>query len=99
MDDILTDTKNNLEQYAADRQLTAEAEAIRQEALELLSQLAALDPAPADAPPEEFDPLQSRRHTADDPFSRGSVVFGSDPNCGKWIAVSPETLVSLEDTQ
>ena len=99
MDDMLTDTKATLEQYAVDRQLTAEAEAIRQETLELLSQLADLDPAPADVPPEEFDSFQPVWNTADRPFENDPIVFGSDPESEEWISVSLDTLVSLEDCQ
>lgn len=97
MDDMLTDTKANLEQYAAGKQLTAEAEAIRQEALELLSRLAALDSAPADAL-REFDSLVPRNETADR-LATDPVVFASDSESEAWIAVSPETLISLEDSQ
>lgn len=98
MDDILTDTTNRLEQYAADRQLTPEAEAIRQEALELLMRLAALEAAaPADSPPEEFDALQPAQTDAEDPSDTESVVFGSDPHGEEWISVSLDTLISLDE--
>jgi hypothetical protein len=97
MDDTLTDTKANLEQYATEKQLTAKAEALRQEALELLSRLAALDSAPADAS-REFDSVVPRNKTADR-LATDLVVFGSQPESEAWIAVSPETLVSLEDCQ